>query len=321
MWFGTLNLYYLDGPAPEIGALEAALASKPYRACTPRQEQSIGFANPWSDDVDSFTYGVMGSVFMCLKLETREVPGAVIREEVEKRGRALLKSDPLLKKVGSKTKAALKEQVKHELLPKAFSKMDRVQFYIDTRANLLVINASNAKKVDALRALLSGFFPDTKFCPVRTQREPMAVMTEWVRAAGAPGVWEIGHKAVLGCVEDKSAIQYRAYEIESDDYIREYTRSERQVTSLELEWDNKISFVLKDDALMTGVKFIGESLSELENETGGEGEGNARDAILALMPGTVRELYDALLGEFGGLMKFDENENAAPAANEEEELV
>lgn len=314
MWFGTLNLFYIDGPVPDEEALNEALSGSPFRACTPRQEEAVGFVHPWHDDTDRFVYGIMGCYFMCLKFEKREVPGPVLKEEVEKRVRAMLKDDPT-RKINKASRKNIKEQAKYEMLPKAFSKFDRVHAYIDRSARVLVINAGNATKAQSVVKVLSGCFPDSSFKPVQTTKDPVGVMTGWLSDQCAPEPWEFGFKATLGKLEDKSAIQYQSYEVDHDRYIREYINEERRVTSLQFRWDGKVEFVLKDDALFASVKFIGDSLTDSEDHEAEEAAHN-RDSILTVMTATVRELYDDFLKQFGGLKKFADDEEEVSSEEE-----
>lgn len=62
--------------------------------------------------------------------------------------------------ITQKEKYALKEEIKHTLLPRAFSKLSRVYAYIDLQYNYLVIDTTQEKKLETflswLRRAVSG---------------------------------------------------------------------------------------------------------------------------------------------------------------------
>lgn len=82
--FKALTIYRIaSGWAPALEAMETALMSAKFVPCGATQDKSVGWVPPRGNEHDSMVEAIDGQRIMKLRIETKSVPGATVREKAQ----------------------------------------------------------------------------------------------------------------------------------------------------------------------------------------------------------------------------------------------
>jgi len=141
---------------PSLASLEGALDRARFVPCGPTEPRSAGWIEPRGREHEALVESVGGHWILCLRTETRAVPGAAVRDALEAR------LQKIEQETGSRPRGKLRKELKEEvvvdLLPRAFSKFATTRIWLDPKAGLLVVGAGSAARADeAVGALIEAF--------------------------------------------------------------------------------------------------------------------------------------------------------------------
>lgn len=136
-------IVYRIGPgwSATMAQMEEGLDPERFVACGASQEKSIGWTEPRGEAHGPLVESVGGQLILKLKIETRSLPGSVITRKAKERIAHIEATTG--RKPGKKETREIKEDIKLELLPMAFTKESSVMIWIDPDASLLVIDAGS----------------------------------------------------------------------------------------------------------------------------------------------------------------------------------
>ena len=138
MWFRNLIIYSVPRGwdlAPE--ALAALLAPQAFAPGTSLEESSIGWVPPREGD-DSLVFTINQQMLLTLRQEKKLLPAKVVTQVLKQRAEQIEAEDGF--KPGRKRLKELKEQIRDELLPRAFSLASDMRVWIDPVGGWLVID-------------------------------------------------------------------------------------------------------------------------------------------------------------------------------------
>jgi len=284
--------------APSFGDLSDALARAVFRPCGPTERRTTGWVPPRGVDHGPLLETVGGQWLMSLMSETRQLPASAVRAELD------LRLDALEAQIGrrprGKAKREMKEQVEHELLPRAFTRKSAVTVWLDPRSRMLVLGTPSAKVADLVVAELLTVFEDRlPLAPLDTVQSPAGAMAAWLAARQAPAGFSIDLECELRQPDDSRAtVKYTRHTLDTDD-VALHLQQGKLPTSLAMTWADRVSFVLTDELKIKRVKFLD---VDAESATGsaGDGEDDAFDADAALATGELSQLMGDLLDALGG---------------------
>ena len=144
MWFRNLIVYTLPGTLPlsaeELGPL---LAPQAFISGGRLEALRVGWAPPQPDD-PALVCAVGGQLLLSLRQEKKLLPARVITQTVAERARLIEAEEGF--KPGRKRLRELKDQVRDELLPRAFSLSSDTRVWIDPAARRLAVEAVSAAR-------------------------------------------------------------------------------------------------------------------------------------------------------------------------------
>ncbi|RJG51350.1 recombination-associated protein RdgC [Motilimonas pumila] len=298
MWFKNLQIYRFTRPFEHsIEALETTLADFTFSPCGSQDISKFGWVNAMGKMGQTLTHGADGHILICAKKEEKMLPGPVVKDMVEER--ALAQEEQNGRALKKKEKDALKEDVIMELLPRAFSRTSQTFAWIAPKSNLLVVDASSAKKADDLLALLRKALGSLPVVPLSLTTPPELTMTDWLNEGNIPAGFNVEDEAELrSALEHGGIIRCKQQDLSSDE-IKAHLDADKLVTKLALNWQENISFILGEDMAVKRLKFS-DVLRE-ENEDVDADDFAARfDADFALMTGELSNFIPALVEALGG---------------------
>lgn len=284
-----------DWQAPTLQDLEPALEKDAFEPCTPSQELSTGWIAPRPEDDSPLAEKIDGQLILKLFVERKSVPASAVKKELETRCKNIEATTG--RAPGRKEKKELKEEIRFELLPRAFSKFSRCVVWLDLENKLLIVGTGSKNVADLVITQLVETLAAANnlivLKPLVTAMSPSTAMAMWLSTQEAPYNFSIDRDCELRQVdEEQSIVRYARHTLELPE-IAEHIKAGKVPTKLALTWKNKVSFVLTDKGQVTKLEFIDVRLGE------GEDGGFDTDATIATggLSKMLPDLVDALGGE------------------------
>lgn len=306
MWFRQLTFYRLpDNNLPDIDRLNDALYKRPFNRCSGLEWFSEGWVAP-AGHLDQPVFSQQGKVLFSMRREDKVLPSGVIRDQLD--GKISEIEQQELRKVGRKEKLALKEQITDDLLPRAFTRSSRTNAYLDLTGQWLVVDSGTASRSESLLTALREALPPFPASLPRTQLSPTVVMTDWLAAGEANGVFELDADCELKESGDNGAvIRCTRMDLTADE-LRQHIAAGRQVTRLGLIWRERIRFTLTDTLQLKRLQFL--DVLQEEASQAGDDMASLFEATFLLMSEELGQLLADLVEALGGL----QDEGAATTA-------
>ena len=297
MWFRNLTPFRLVEPLPlNAEALTARLESHAFQPCLSHQPSSAGWTAPLGRKARDLIHAVAGRWLFCLRTEEKLLPAMVINQELAERVAVI--EDEQRRPVRRREKQELREQLVHELLPRALTRSRRSYAYLDTASGWLVVDSASPRMVEELTGTLRKTLDSLPIAPPRIKQSPAAVMTAWLVAGQPPADFAFGDVCELQeGGETGGVVRCRGQDLTGDE-IRAHLDAGKQAVQLGLIWNGRVAFVLDEALLVRRLHFL-----DVVQESLRDGADSAEalfDAEFALMTGELALLLPRLLELFGG---------------------
>ena len=295
MWFKNLFLYQFEKEFDQdADALHEALSKKPFVDCSATQRESMGWVPPLGKNSEAYSHAVNNFILVTMARQERLLPAAVVREELQERITEIQERES--RKVGSKEKKELTERIEDELLPRAFTRTQKLDAWIDAKGGWLVINTPSATKAENFATLLRKTIGSLPAVPPKTEAVS-PVLTQWLSDYKTPEPCEIGDECEMKSLgDDAGIVAFRKHELGTDE-VKSNIETGKVVSKLALVWDNKISFVVSEDLIVKKLKFL-DVLEEKMSEEDPQSHEERIDIEFTLMTGELSKLIPDLNKQF-----------------------
>lgn len=288
-------IMYRIGPgwSASVAQIEESLDGARFVECGASQEKSIGWIEPRGEAHGPLVEAVGGQLILKLMIETRALPASVVNRKAKERLAQIEATTG--RKPGKKETREIKDDIKLELLPLAFSKESSVSVWIDPEARLLVIDAGSQARADEVVTMLVKSLAGLAVALIDTKVSPTAAMSEWLITQEPPAGFTVDRECELKAAdESKAVVRYTRHPLDTDE-VRQYVESGKLPTRLALTWDSRVSFVLTEGLQIKKLAFL-----EVVFEGASSGKGDGFDADVAIATGELRKLLPDLLEALGG---------------------
>lgn len=253
--FKNLVVYRLSALGGEpwgatLTEVEDGLAKARFVPCGTTQPVSAGWVSPRHGEggeggMAPLVESIGGQWLMRLMVEQKVLPSAVVKRRVEELAK---KSEQATgRKPGKRHAKELKEEAVLALLPQAFTKQASVNVWMDTKAQLLVIDASSAKRAEEAATMLIQSLDGLALRLVQTTLSPAAAMTAWLAGGEPPSAFSVDRECELKSADEmKSVVRYARHPLDTDEVRAHVMAGGKQPTRLALTWKGRVSFVLTD---------------------------------------------------------------------------
>ena len=273
--------------------LEERLQPGRFVECGATQEKSVGWIEPRGQAHGPLLESVAGQWILKLMVETRALPGSVLNRKVQERVAQIEASTG--RKPGKKETRDLKDDIRLELLPMAFTKQSTLQIWIDREARLLLIDAASQARADEVVTLLVQTLPGLALSLVDTQVAPVTAMSEWLISQEAPAGFSVDRECELKAAdESKAVVRYARHRLDTEE-VKQYVSEGKLPTRLALTWDERVSFVLTEGLQLKKLAFL-DGVFEGSAKQGDDGF----DADVAIATGELQKLLPDLVEALGG---------------------
>ena len=292
MFFRNLTLFRFNPSLKKsFDAIDDALAECALKPVGPLEAMSRGFVSPFGRDQPALSHRVGPALWLTLGGEDRLLPSAVINDEVQRKLAQVEQREG--RKLGGRARKRLKEDVVHELLPRAFVRPSRLNASIDLAQGVLAIDTSSRKAAEGFVTELRHALGSFPALPLNAELSPRALLTGWIAGEPLPTGFALGDECELKDPVDGGAIVKCQRQELLGDEIRKHLESGKQVSRLALVFDDHVSFVLGEDLVLRKLKFLDGAVDQLEN-TERDSLNAELDARFALMSAELARLFSAL---------------------------
>lgn len=288
-------IVYRIGPgwSATVAEIEASLDSQRFVECGASQEKSIGWQEPRGEAHGPLVEAVGGQFMLKLMIETRSLPGSVITRKAKERVAQIEASTG--RKPGKKETREIKDDIKQELLPMAFSKESSVFVWIDPDAHFLVIDAGSQARADEVVTMLVKSLAGLAVTLLNTQMSPTAAMSEWLITQEPPASFSVDRECELKAAdESKAVVRYARHPLDTEE-VKQYVEAGKLPTRLALTWDSRVSFVLTESLQLKKLAFL-----DVVLEGSSSGKSDGFDTDVAIATGELKKLLPDLLDALGG---------------------
>ena len=305
------RIEHWDPPPP--AEIERRLSGTPFVECGATQPVSAGWVAPRGDRHGALAETVGGQLVLKLCSETRAVPGAVVKTQLQ------AQLDTIERQTGRRPRGKqlkeLKEAVTHALLPRAFPKRAETLVWVDPPARTVWVGAGSAKRADAVvTQLVEGLGGGLRLSLPQTTLAPATAMALWLSEKEAPPGFAIDRECTLKQPDsEKASVRYARHTLDIDE-IGEHIRQGKLPTQLALTWAGRVSFVLTEALTLKRIELLDGALEGAGTAAGDRADDDF-DADVAIATGELRQLLPALIEALGGLHERQAEPHAAPAAS------
>lgn len=292
MFFRNLSLFRFNPSLKKsFDSIDDALAECALKPVGPLEQMSRGFVSPFGRDQPALSHRVGSALWLTLGGEDRLLPSAVINDEVQRKLAQVEQREG--RKLGGRARKRLKEDVVHELLPRAFVRPSRLNASIDLAMGVVAVDTSSRKAAEGFLTELRHALGSFPALPLNAELSPRAVLTGWIAGEPLPTGFALGDECELKDPVDGGAIVKCQRQELLGDEIRKHLESGKQVSRLALVFDDHVSFVLGEDLVVRKLKFLDGAVDQLEN-TERDSLNAELDARYALMSAELARLFTAL---------------------------
>lgn len=253
IWFKNAQVYVTAGNfLIDEAIIEKIEVMAPFSDCQPQQSVSIGFV-PVIPGTEELCYQNENSYLFCVQIQKRILPGYVVNDELNKKVNQLQKSEE--RRIGTKERRNLKDEIIFSLMPKTFKKNTRHYFYFDNDKNLLVVDAAGATLADDVTSFVRECIGSLPMTILQSHVRPGPVMTNWLINQDQPKGWEIlGSAEFINPSDSDKKVIVKNVELTPDNLVNDLLNGD-QVSKLSVEYHEQISFYLTDKAEIKSIKY------------------------------------------------------------------
>ena len=286
--------------AQSLASMEGALDKARFAECGLSEEKSIGWTEPRGEPHGPLVETVAGQFILKLMIEARVLPGSVISRKAKDRVAQIEASTG--RKPGKKETRDIKDDLRRELMPQAFTKQSTVAVWIDPAAKRLVIDASSTARADEVVTMLVKCLEGFTVTLINTTTSPAVAMAQWLTTQEAPAGFSVDRECELKAAdESKAVVRYSRHPLDIKE-VQAHIESGKQPTRVAMTWNSRVSFVLTEAMLIRKVAFLDVVLEGASggSSVGGKGKDDGFDADALIATAELSQLIPDLLAALDG---------------------
>ena len=275
----------------DLSDLDTHLEQTRLKPVGPLELSSRGFISPFGRDGEALSHRIGDALWLTVGSEDKLLPSSVVNDLLQKKLAELEQREG--RKPGGRTRKRLKEDLVHELLPRAFVRPGRTDALLDLEHGLCVVDTSSRKSAENVVSEIRHALGSFPALPLNAEVAPRAVLTGWIAGEPLPDGLSLGDECELKDAADKGAVVKCQRQELAGEEIAKHLESGKQVTRLALTLDDHVSFVLGEDLVLRKFKLLDGAVDQLESTERDDLRAEL-DARFALMAGEVKRLFSVL---------------------------
>lgn len=280
-----------EGWPPDIEYLGNIMLPRRFVGCSGWRAASSGWVAP-AKHSPGLAHMVGRHILITLQTETKILPASVVKRRVDEKVADVERSE--CRRVGRQERWEIADTVRLDLIPKAFSRLDRVTAYIDTKAHRLVIDTASKARADELVCKII----ETSEINVRrfeTADRPEIAMQRWL-SVDVPDEITIDDECdLVGHSEGRPTVKYQRHALDGEDILRHLSLG-KVPTRMAITCKGRASFVLTDDICIKRFSLVNAPDAPIDGQTDEE----RFDADAALYASEIACVIDWIESALGG---------------------
>ncbi|MCR6664014.1 MAG: recombination-associated protein RdgC [Luteimonas sp.] len=290
MFFRNLTLFRFPSSV-DFSTLDELLADHPLKPVGALELSSRGFVSPFGRDGEALSHRIGDAIWLTVGGEDKLLPSAVVNDLLAKKLAEMEEKQG--RKPGSRMRKQMKEDLVHELLPRAFVRPMRTDALIDIVNGVCAVDTSSRKNGEAVVSEIRHAMGSFPALPLNSEVAPRNVLTGWIAGDPLPDGLSLGEECELKDPMDGGAVVKCQHQDLQSDEIAKHLEVGKQVTRLALTLDDHVSFVLGEDLVIRKFKLLDGAVDQLES-TEREDLRAELDARFALMSAEFSRLFTVL---------------------------
>ena len=309
MFFRNLTFFRFPREL-DLEDIGESLATRPLKPIGPLELSTRGFVPPLGRDTEALSHRIGDAIWVAAGGEDKILPPSVINAELLKKLDEAEEREG--RRPGGRARKRMKEELVHELLPRAFAKPMRTDGYLDLGRGFFVIDASSRKVAESVVSMVRNALGSFPALPISAEISPRGVLTAWLAGETLPDGLTMGDACQLAGGESHGPkVTIRNLELNGDE-VAAHLEAGLQCTRLALVLDDHLTFELDEDLVVRKLKFLDGAVEALEEDRLEDLHAEL-DARFALQAGEVGRLFDVLASAFK-VSAVDGEDMPAPAA-------
>ena len=294
MFFRNLTLFRFP-TSLDFSQLDELLPEMQLKPVGALELSSRGFVSPFGRNEPELSHRVGEALWLTVGGEDKILPSAVVNDLLGKKLAEIEEKEG--RKPGGRTRKRIKEDLVHELLPRAFVKPSRTDALVDLEHGFIAVDSASRKNSEEFVSQIRGALGSFPALPLNAEVAPRNILTGWIAGEPLPDGLALGEECELkDAMEGGAVVKCQNQDLQGDE-IAKHLESGKQVTRLALTLDDHLSFVLGEDLVVRKLKFLDGAVDQLEN-TEREDLRAELDARFALLSGEVKRLFVVLESAF-----------------------
>jgi recombination associated protein RdgC len=294
MFFRNLTLFRFT-PSLDLSQLEAALQDFRLKPVGPLEMSTRGFVSPFGRDEEVLTHRIGSGIWITIGGEDKILPSAVVNDITSRKAAEIEEREG--RRLGGRARKKLKEEVLHDLLPRAFVCPMHTNAHIDVELGFIAVDSSSRKTAELVLTELRQALGSFPALPLNAELDARGVLTGWLAGEPLPDGMALGDECELKDPVDRGAVvRCTRQELECDE-IGKHLEAGKQCSKLAVTLDDHLGFVFGDDLVVRKLKFLDGAVESLEN-TERDSLRAELDARYALMVAELKRLFVVLEGAF-----------------------
>ena len=287
MFFRNLTFFRFPSTL-NFDDLDAALAECALKPVGPLELFSRGFVSPFGRDGEALSHRIGDAIWISAGSEDKILPGAVVNDLLQKKLAEIEEKEG--RRLGGRARKRMKEDLVHELLPRAFVRPGRTDAIIDLAHGYIAVDTSSRKTAEAVVSDVRQALGSFPALPLNAEVAPRSVLTGWVAGDPLPEGLSLGDECELRDAADQGAVvKCQRLDLQCEE-IAKHLEAGMQVARLALSLDDHVSFVLGEDLIVRKLKLLDGAVDSLES-TEREDLRAELDARFALFSAELRRLF------------------------------
>ncbi|MCW0461431.1 Recombination-associated protein RdgC [Xanthomonas sacchari] len=288
MFFRNLTLFRFPTTL-DFSEVETLLPEAQLKSVGPLEMSSRGFISPFGrDEQEALSHRIANFLWLTVGGEDKILPGSVVNDLLARKVAEIEEKEG--RRPGGRARKRLKDDLIHELLPRAFVKSSRTDAMLDLQHGYVAVDTSSRKTGENVMSEIRGLLGSFPALPLNAEVAPRSILTGWIAGEPLPEGLSLGEECEMkDPIEGGAVVKCQHQELRCDE-IDKHLEAGKQVTKLALVLDDHVSFVLGDDLVIRKLKFLDGALDQLEHADQ-DGVRAELDARFALMSAEVRRLF------------------------------
>jgi recombination associated protein RdgC len=292
MFFRNLTLFRFP-TSLNFAKLDELLGDHPLKPVGALEMSSRGFVSPFGREGEALSHRIGDAIWVTVGGEDRLLPSAVVNDLLAKKLAEMEEKQG--RKPGGRMRKQMKDDLVHELLPRAFVRPSRTDALIDLKHGVCAVDTSSRKSGEAVVSEIRHAMGSFPALPLNSEVAPRSVLTGWIAGEPLPDGLSLGEECELKDAMDGGAVVRCQHQDLQSDEIAKHLESGKQVTRLALTLDDHVSFVLGEDLVVRKFKLLDGAVDQLESTERDDLRAEL-DARFALMSAEFSQLFTVLEG-------------------------